>query len=54
MIARPGLDAKDIAPLLATALLSIPGEGRYPPAQEMAPPEQKERTIAALIALFEG
>jgi class 3 adenylate cyclase/tetratricopeptide (TPR) repeat protein len=52
MIARSGLDAKDIAPLLA-ALLSIPGEGRYPPL-EMAPPEQKERTVAALIALFEG
>ena len=52
MIARSGLDAKDIAPLLA-ALLSIPFEGRYP-ALEMAPSEQKERTIAALIALFEG
>ena len=52
MIARSGLDAKDIAPLLA-ALISIPVEGRYP-ALEMAPPEQKERTIAALLALFEG
>jgi class 3 adenylate cyclase len=52
MIARSRLDAGDIAPLLA-ALLSIPGEGRYP-ALEMAPAEQKERTIAALIALFEG
>ena len=52
MIARSGLEAKDIAPFLA-ALLSIPGEGRYPPL-EMAPSEQKERTIAALIALFEG
>ncbi len=52
MIARSGLDAKDIAPFLA-ALLSIPVEGRYPPL-EMAPSEQKERTIAALIALFEG
>ena len=52
MIARSGLDAKDIAPFLA-ALLSIPFEGRYP-ALEMAPAEQKERTIAALIALFEG
>ena len=52
MIARSGLDAKDIAPLLA-ALLSIPDEGRYP-ALEMAPAEQKERTIAALIALFAG
>ena len=52
MIARSGLEAKDIAPFLA-ALLSIPVEGRYPPL-EMAPSEQKERTIAALIALFEG
>ena len=51
MIARSRLDARDIAPFLA-ALLSIPGEGRYP-ALEMAPDEQKERTIAALIALFE-
>ena len=52
MIARSGLDAKDIAPFLA-ALLSIPAEGRYP-SLEMAPSEQKERTIAALIALFVG
>ncbi len=52
MIARSGLDAEDIAPLLA-ALISIPVEGRYPPL-DMAPPEQKERTIAALLALFEG
>jgi predicted ATPase len=52
MIARSGLDARDIAPLLA-ALLSIPGEGRYSPL-EMSPLEQKELTIAALIALFEG
>ena len=43
---------KEIAPLLAS-LLSIPAEGRYP-ALEMAPSEQKERTIAALIDLFEG
>ena len=35
MIARSGLEAKAIAPFLA-ALLSIPGEGRYPPL-EMAP-----------------
>ena len=52
MIARSGLEAMDIAPFLA-ALLSIPFEGRYP-LLEMAPSEQKERTIAALIALFEG
>ena len=43
---------RTIAPYLA-ALLSIPFEGRYP-ALEMAPSEQKERTIAALIALFVG
>src|SRR5271165_3209594 len=52
MIARSGLDARDIAPFLA-ALLSIPDEARHPPL-EMAPAEQKERTIAALLALFEG
>jgi class 3 adenylate cyclase len=52
MIARSVLEPKEIGPLLA-ALLSIPGDGRY--AQlEMAPLEQKERTIAALIALFQG
>ena len=52
MIARSGLDAKEIAPFIA-ALLSIPFEGRYSPL-EMAPSEQKERTIAALIDLFAG
>ena len=52
MIARSGLEAMDIAPFLAS-LLSIPFEGRYP-LLEMAPGEQRERTIAALIALFEG
>ena len=52
MIARSGLEGKDIAPLVA-ALLSIPVEGRYR-LLEMAPAEQKERTIAALIALFAG
>ena len=52
MIARSGLEGKDIAPLVA-ALLSIPVEGRYPPL-EMAPAEQRARTIAALIALFAG
>ena len=52
LIARSGLDAGEIAPLLA-ALLSISANGRYP-ALEMAPSERKERTIAALIALFEG
>jgi predicted ATPase len=52
MIARSGLEPTLITPFLA-ALLSIPGEGRYA-TLEMAPSEQKERTIAALIALFEG
>ena len=52
LIARSGLEALDITPFLA-ALLSIPLEGRYP-LLEMAPSEQRERTIAALIALFEG
>jgi tetratricopeptide (TPR) repeat protein len=46
------LEGKDVAPLLA-ALFAIPFDGRYA-ALDMAPPEQKERTIAALIALFEG
>jgi predicted ATPase len=52
MIALSGLEAKAIAPFLA-ALWSIPGEGRYPPI-EMAPAEQKERTIAARMAVLEG
>jgi predicted ATPase len=52
MIKRSGLEAKAIAPFLA-ALLSIPGEERYPPI-EMAPGEQKERTIEALMAVLEG
>jgi predicted ATPase len=52
MIARAGLEAREIAPYLAS-LLSIPDEGRYP-VLEMAPSELKERTVAALIALFEG
>jgi class 3 adenylate cyclase len=50
MIARAGLTPGDIAPWLAS-LFSIPFEGRYP-RLEMAPSEQKERTIAALIAQF--
>ena len=52
MIARSGLETKKVAPFLA-ALLSIPGDGRYPPL-DMAPSQQKDRTIAALMALFEG
>jgi predicted ATPase len=52
IIALSGLEAMAISPYLAS-LLSIPIEGRYP-ALEMAPSEMKERTIAALIALFVG
>jgi class 3 adenylate cyclase/tetratricopeptide (TPR) repeat protein len=52
LIGRSRLDAREIAHFLA-ALLSIPFEGRYPPL-EMAPSEQKERTITALIAVFSG
>src|SRR5271165_4426143 len=52
MIARSEVESKEVAPLLAS-LLSIPFVERYAPL-EMAPPEQKERTIAALIELFEG
>jgi hypothetical protein len=52
MIALSGLESGDIAPYIAS-LLSIPTEGRYS-ALEMAPSELKERTIAALIALFLG
>jgi class 3 adenylate cyclase/tetratricopeptide (TPR) repeat protein len=52
MIARSGLEPQRAAPLLA-ALMSIPFDGRYPPL-EAAPSELKERTIAAMIALFAG
>ena len=52
MVARSDLKPEAVGPLLA-ALLSIPVEGRYAPT-EMAPSELKERTIAALIALFVG
>jgi predicted ATPase len=52
MVARSDLKPEAIGPLLA-ALLSIPVEDRYAPI-EMAPSELKERTIAALIALFVG
>jgi hypothetical protein len=52
LIALARLDARDIAPFLA-ALLSIPVGERYP-SLDMAPSEQKERTIAALLAVFEG
>jgi class 3 adenylate cyclase len=52
MVARSGLEPTENAPFIA-ALLSIPGEGRYPKL-EMAPNDRKERTIAALIELFGG
>jgi tetratricopeptide (TPR) repeat protein len=52
MVARSGLDPKEVAPLIAS-LCSVPFEGRYP-ALDMAPAEQKERSIAALIGLYEG
>ncbi len=52
MIARSGLEPNGIAPFLA-ALLSIPGDERYP-SLDAAPSEQKERTIAALMAVFAG
>jgi len=52
MAARSGLEAKEIVPFVAS-LCSVPFEGRYR-ALEITPGEQKERSIAALIALFEG
>ena len=52
MVARSGLNVKEVAPLIAS-LCSVPFEGRYPPL-DMAPAEQKERSIAALIGLYEG
>ena len=52
LAARSGLNPGEAAPLLA-ALLSIPVDGRYPPL-ELPPSEQKERTVAALIALLVG
>jgi tetratricopeptide (TPR) repeat protein len=52
MTTRSGLEANEITPFIAT-LLSVPFERRYPPI-EMPPSELKERTIAALIGLFEA
>jgi class 3 adenylate cyclase len=52
MIARSGLESKEIAPLIVS-LLSIPCEKRYP-EPDLAPTDRKEQTIAALLALFEG
>jgi class 3 adenylate cyclase/tetratricopeptide (TPR) repeat protein len=52
MIAHAGREGKGSAPYLAS-LLSIPARERYH-ALDMAPSELKERTIAALIAIFVG
>ena len=52
MVERSGLERKEVAPLVAS-LCSAPFEDRYPPLK-MAPAEQKERSIAALIGLYEG
>ncbi|MGA2793503.1 MAG: AAA family ATPase, partial [Roseiarcus sp.] len=52
LIARAGLQSEDIAPHLA-ALLSIPTQERYR-TLEISPSEAKERTLGALMALFEG
>lgn len=52
MVARYGLQAQEVAPALAGAL-SIPTAGRYP-AIDLTAAEQKERTIAALVVLFEA
>ena len=52
MVARSGLNPKEVAPLIAS-LCSVPFEGRYPPL-DMVPAEQKERSIATLIGLYEG
>ena len=52
LIARSGLESKEIAPLIVS-LLSIPCEKRYP-EPDLAPTDRKEQTIAALLALFEG
>ena len=52
LIARSGLERKEMVPLIAS-LLSIPSERRYP-EPDLAPTERKEQTIAALLALFEG
>ncbi|HZV06605.1 MAG TPA: adenylate/guanylate cyclase domain-containing protein [Gemmataceae bacterium] len=52
MARRSRLELTEIVPFVAS-LCSIPFEGHYPPI-EMSPAEQKERLIAALLALFEG
>jgi class 3 adenylate cyclase/predicted ATPase len=52
MIARYGLEARKIAPFLAIALSIATGD-RYPPI-DLTAAERKERTIAALVELFEA
>jgi class 3 adenylate cyclase/tetratricopeptide (TPR) repeat protein len=52
MVTRSRLEPSDVVPIVAS-LCSVPFEGRYPPLS-MAPSEQKERSIAALLALVEG
>jgi class 3 adenylate cyclase len=52
LVARSGLKPQEVAPLIAS-LCSVPFDGRYPPL-DMAPPEQKERSIVALIGLYQG
>jgi class 3 adenylate cyclase/tetratricopeptide (TPR) repeat protein len=51
-IGRAGVASSEFAPVLAS-LFSIPTVARYP-GFEMAPSEAKQRTIGALMALFEG
>ena len=51
-VARSGLAVNDIAPFLAS-LLSLPTDGRYQ-LPSLPPSEVKERTTAALVALFAG
>ena len=52
MARRSRLEPKEIVPFMAS-LCSVPLEGRYAEL-EMAPAEQKERLIAALLAFLEG
>jgi predicted ATPase/class 3 adenylate cyclase len=52
LLARSTEDLRGTVPLLA-ALLSIPTGGRYPPL-DLAPEQQKARTLDALVAQVEG
>ena len=51
-LVRSRLEPKEIVPFMAS-LCSVPLEGRYAEL-EMAPAEQKERLITALLAFFKG